>query len=80
VFAILDKEIDMLDRLHPDYFDSDREDEAYASSSAKDTNHSETREKSREGHLQRREGKSATRTVKQAMAIKHSKALKNAHE
>ncbi|KQT42412.1 MULTISPECIES: hypothetical protein [unclassified Methylophilus] len=68
----------MLDRLHPDYFDSDRVDEAYASSS--DTNHSQTREKLREYHLQRREGKSATRTVKQAMAIKHSKALKNAHE
>jgi hypothetical protein len=78
VLAILDKEIDMLDRLHPDYFNFDRVDEAYASSP--DTNHSQTREKSREDHLQMREGKSATRTVKQAIAIKHSKALKNAHE
>lgn len=70
----------MLDRLHPDYFNSDRVDVTYASLAREDSSHSQTSEKSREDILQRREGKSATRTIKQAMAIKHSKALKNAHD
>jgi hypothetical protein len=81
VLVLLDKEIDMLDRLNPHYFNSDSLDVAYASSQLKDDHsHSSTRDKSREDNLQHREGKSATRTVKQAMAMKHSKTLKNAHD
>ncbi len=71
----------MLDKSNSDYFNSDRLDTSYASSENRnDSSNSQANERSREDNLQRREGKSATRTVKQAMAIKHLKALKNAHD
>ncbi|HSH86420.1 MAG TPA: hypothetical protein VK958_04125 [Methylophilus sp.] len=68
----------MLDRFTLDYLNPDRFSEI--SSADRDERSDAVTEKSRESNLKRREGKSATRTVKQAMAIKHSKALKNAHD
>lgn len=68
----------MLDRFTLDYLNPDRFSEI--SSADRDERSDAITEKSRESNLKRREGKSATRTVKQAMAIKHSKALKNAHD
>ncbi|MEZ0209698.1 MAG: hypothetical protein ACAH08_02015 [Methylophilus sp.] len=68
----------MLDRFTLDYLNPDRFSEI--SSADRDKRSDAVTEKSRESNLKRREGKSATRTVKQAMAIKHSKALKNAHD
>ena len=85
----------MLDRFNPDdllnldTLTSDRSgvdarsgaDNAGAGAGETDARaYAHTSEKSREDRLQKREGKSATRTVKQAIAMKHSKVLKNPHD